>query len=157
MKFKKPKSKDLMTVGTGLLAFEGGKRVGRGVVGAIPAKDAAQTQLIKGGVAVAAVLAAASYKGKNKELVLPAFVGMAAEQLGDIIDAESAKMISMKPNAGMAEKFLYDSMGLGCPLQGQLPQHDYPMMLASPTINAIDWDNEYYGEEAVYAEDNAGA
>ena len=155
MKFKTPKSADLMTVAKGFGAFEVGKRVGRGIVGAIPSKDESQDQLIKGGVAVAALVAAAAYQGKNKDLVVPACVGLAAEQVGDIVDAQAKKMITPNAAPGMPEKFLYDTMGLGCPgHQNQLGTPvNYPMLL-SPSIQNIEWDEIYTGSEAV--EDYAG-
>lgn len=150
MKFKTPKSKDVMQVGKGLLAFEGGKRVGRGVVGLVPAKDEKQAQLVKGGAAVLAVIAAAAYKGKNADLVVPALVGVAAEQAGDLIDAQAAKMITKKENADMPTKFIQDAMGLGCPCDqpaaAQNNWDNYPM-LASPTIQAIEWDEVWDGTD----------
>mgnify|MGYP001627773876 CR=1 FL=1 len=157
MKFKKPKSKDLMQVAKGFAAFEGGKRVGRGVVGAIPSKDEDQKQLIKGGVALAALLAAASYKGKSIDVVVPALVGVAAEQAGDIIDAQAQKVITVKQDADMPQKFLQDAMGLGCPCdQTAVSAHDKYPMLASPTIREISWDQVWDGETAV-DNDFAGA
>tara|TARA_R110002012_G_scaffold250357_4_gene428147 strand:- start:60 stop:530 length:471 start_codon:yes stop_codon:yes gene_type:complete len=149
MKFKTPKSKDVMQVGKGLLAFEGGKRVGRGVVGLVPAKDEKQAQLVKGGVAVAAVIAAAAYKGKNADLVVPALVGVAAEQAGDLIDAQAAKMITKQASPDPAQKFLQDAMGLGCPCDmpnDQMPPEYYPM-LASPAIREIEWQTVWDGTD----------
>src|SRR5690554_2847255 len=105
--FKSPKSKDIMLVAKGFGAFEAGKRVGRGIVGAIPSKDESQDLIIQGGIAVASLVAASAYSGKNKELVVPAFIGLAAEQIGNIIDHQAAKVITRKPNPGMAEQFMY--------------------------------------------------
>ncbi|MAB40173.1 MAG: hypothetical protein CL528_00395 [Aequorivita sp.] len=136
-----------MQVGKGLLAFEGGKRVGRGVVGLVPAKDEKQAQLVKGGAAVLAVIAAAAYKGKNADLVVPALVGVAAEQAGDLLDAQAAKMITKKSNPDMPQKFLQDAMGLGCPCDqpnDQMPPQYYPM-LASPAIREIEWETVWDG------------
>lgn len=139
--FKTPKSKDVMQVVKGFAAFEGGKRVGRGVVGLIPAKDEAQSQLIKGGFAVASIVAAAAYKGKNADLVIPALVGMAAEQAGDIIDAQAAKVITVSSNPTMPQKFIQSAVGLGCP--GTCGGTEGYPMLASPTIQNIEWDSVY--------------
>jgi len=145
--FKTPKSKDVVQVAKGFVAFESGKRVGRGVVGAIPSKDSNQTQLIKGGLAVLSIVAAAGYKGKNADLVIPALVGVAAEQAGDLIDAQAAKMITKKSNPDMPQKFLQDAMGLGCPCDqpnDQMPPEYYPM-LASPAIREIEWETVWDG------------
>ncbi len=150
MKFKTPKSKDVMQVGKGLIAFEGGKRVGRGVVGAIPSKDANQTKLIKGGLAVASVIAAAAYKGGHADLVIPALVGVAAEQLGNLVDQQAAKIIKLKPNPDMPTKFMQDTMGLGCPCDqpnDQMPPQNTWEMLASPTVKAIEWDTVWDGAQ----------
>jgi hypothetical protein len=169
MKFKTPKSKDVMQVGKGLLAFEGGKRVGRGVVGLIPAKDANQTKMVKGGLAVASVLAAAAYRGGSADIVIPALVGVAAEQIGDIIDQEAAKMITKNPNADMPQKFLQDAMGLGCPCDDmphdQAPPNNtwgveeidpYPFpSLNSPTIKTIEWETVWDGNDNSFTNENA--
>jgi hypothetical protein len=153
MKFKTPKSKDVMQVAKGFAAFEGGKRVGRGVVGAIPAKDTKQGQLIKGVVAIASILAAAAYKGKHADLVVPVLVGMAAEQAGDLIDAQAKKMITKQANPALPQKFLQDAMGLGCPCD-EMPNDQMPPagswerypMLASPAIREIEWETVWTGE-----------
>lgn len=142
--FKKPKMKDAVQVGKGLLAFEGGKRVGRGIVGVVPSKSEKQTQLIKGGLAALSIAAAAAYKGKNADLVIPALVGVAAEQAGDLIDAQAQKMMTKNPNAGMPGKFIQNAMGLGCPCDGA-PAMNYPM-LGNPTIREIEWESVWDGQ-----------
>ncbi|MDP2687530.1 MAG: hypothetical protein Q8O62_09925 [Aequorivita sp.] len=147
-----------MQVAKGFAAFEVGKRVGRGVVGAITPlvkpKDANQAQMIKGGLALVAIVAAAAYTGKNKDLVVPALVGVAAEQAGDVIDAQAAKMITKEANPAVPQKFLQDAMGLGCAC-GDLPHDQMPPnynydsfpMLGSPTIREIEWDRVWDGVE----------
>lgn len=154
--FKTPKSKEVVQVAKGFAAFEVGKRVGRGVVGAITPlvkpKDTNQAQMIKGGLAVVAIAAAAAYTGKNKDLVVSALVGVAAEQAGDVIDAQAATMITKQADPKVPQKFLQDAMGLGCPCDDmpndQMPPasswESYPR-LASPTIREIQWSEVHDG------------
>lgn len=143
VKFKKPKTADVKTVVKGVLAFEGGKRLSRGIAGAIPTTDESQSQLVKGSIALAALFAAAAYQGPNKDLFVLTFVGVASEQISDVIDAQAQKLISRKADASMPEKFMYDAMGLNCPGHSGMgmlnANRDWPM-LAQPTISEINWD-----------------
>lgn len=161
MKFKKPKTKDVQTVIKGLFAFESGKRLGRGIIGQMNPKSAANEQMIRGGMALASLVAAAAYKGKNQELVIPGFVGLAAEQVGEIIDSQAADMIEKQANPGFAEKFVYDVFGLGCPggCGQSLGQPRRFPMLAQPTIREIEWDQVFTGDEeqSSHTGDFAGA
>lgn len=151
--FKKPKSKEIMRVGKGLVAFEGGKRVGRGIVSVVPAKYQNQSQLIKGGLAVGAVALAAAYKGSHQDIVVPALVGLAAEQAGDLADAKAAEIINKKANPTAVDKFIYGAAGLGCPHDQAPPEvviyetqnEDNPCAarLGNPTIQAIEWNKVY--------------
>lgn len=152
MKFQTPKTKDLITVGKGLLAFEGGKRVGRGVAGlTTDNNDPQRRDLIKGGLAVTAVVAAAAYKGGNADIVIPALVGLAAEQAGDLIDAQAAKSITVNPTPSQPQKFLQHAMGLGCDCNGGMRAisfEDQPYaMLANPAIREIEWQEVWDGHD----------
>src|SRR5690606_29284737 len=106
MKFKTPKTKDVTTILKGGAAFELGKRTGRGVVALVPAEYAQHGNAIKGVLALSALLGAAAYKGNHQDMVIPGMVGLAFEQIGDLIDDQAKKVITKKPAPTPVDKFI---------------------------------------------------
>lgn len=110
--FKKPTKKSATSVATQVVAFEAGKRISRGLVGLNLSTNPNHARL---GIAVVTLLAAASYSGKNKEIVQAALVGSAVEQGGQMIDDYAKVAITPNESPDAATKFLYDTLGLNAP------------------------------------------
>lgn len=168
--FKNPKTKDLTDVAKGLAAFKVGEMTGRGIIGIAPIEPS-QKNMAKGGLAVIAVAAAAAYNGKHKELIIPALVGVAAQQVGELVEMEAKKVVKVNSADGMPQKFINEALGikrysavaangangaLGCPCEN----NTYHPQLGMPqAIQTIEWEDTYTGEDENYSVDygNAGA
>ena len=107
--FKKPTQKRATDLVKNVVAFEAGKRLSRGMVGLNLSTNPNHARI---GITALALLAAASYTGKNKDLVHAALIGSAVEQGGKMIDDYAQSSVSPKANPDVATKFLYDTLGL---------------------------------------------
>lgn len=110
--FKKPTKKKATSVATQVVAFEAGKRISRGLVGLNLTSNPNHARL---GIAAVTLIAAASYDGKNKEVVQAALIGSAVEQGGRMIDDYAKVAITPNQSPDAATKFLYDTLGLNSP------------------------------------------
>lgn len=107
--FKKPTKKRATDLVKSVVAYEVGKRLSRGLVGLNLSTNPNHARM---GITAAALLAAASYTGKNKDIVQAALVGSAIEQGGQIVDDYAQQAIATVPNPDAATKFMYDTLGL---------------------------------------------
>lgn len=136
--FKKPKKKDATALLSKVVSFEAGKRISRGLVGLNLSTNANHA---RGGILAVTLIAAASYAGKNKDLVQSALIGAALEQGGRMVDDYAASAISTKPDVDAGTKFLYDMIGLNGEmrmLQGNTPG----MALPSASLVHVDYTED---------------
>ena len=103
--FKKPTKKRATDLVKSVVAYEVGKRLSRGLVGLNLSTNPNHARM---GITAAALLAAASYTGKNKDIVQAALVGSAIEQGGQMIDDYAQEAIAtVGSTGGQVEPGLY--------------------------------------------------
>lgn len=155
MKFKQPTSKSIISVGTQVAAIELGRRISNGVVTLIPADKKSAATLGRLGIAAAAVVAAAAYKGKHKDLVQLACAGMAVEQSGKELDRVMRGLINKKAPAdtNQVDRAIYAVAGLNGPCG--CGDGDVQHQIHYPVLNAPQVEHFYtppVAESADYEE-----
>ena len=146
MKFKKPTQKSAIKAGKMVLAFAAGKRASRGVAQAVtnstPQLNPTYRKL---GVVALGLGLAMTYSGSNKDIVYPLAIGIASEQITNLIDGIAKKSIPTTTNPNDLQKVTYAAMGLKCPCNNEeQPQEQYqPMALNMPELVEVDWNDEF--------------
>ncbi len=129
---KKVNAKNVTTALKSFAGFEAGRRLSNGVAGVIPVGN---PTLVKAGIATAAIVAAAVYNGKGKEMIVPALVGMASEQGGQLLDEQLAKVVpATAPQIVKDVAGLNGGLGCGC---GSYDPDVYPSLNAPVTAGLI--------------------
>lgn len=160
---KTPKTKAIVAGAKQVGSFAAGAMVSRAVNNIVPVENTTTAKAI---VAGGALLLAVAYKGPKKELVTPTLLGMAAYQTVDLVSQEAAKHVNIDRNAGMAQKFAADALGLAgsCACTDALPAPcGYPSgadpRMLNGSVEAVVYNEPYdwsQAEDLGYANEAQG-
>lgn len=136
--FKTPTQKSITSNAVKVGSAIGGGMLSNGVVEVVPA-GSLNKNYVRGGLAVVALLAAASIKGKDttSEVAQYALAGMSIEQGRQVVTSflkEKTGTTAPDANAGAAEKFVAGALGCACQ---DAQAYKMPMpMLQAPQVDS---------------------
>jgi len=147
--FKKPTGNSIKQTAINVTSATVGGMLSEGVVNLVPAKTLGQyEEIVRGGIALAAGVAAASIEGAStKAKAAQMFLaGMSIVQILKILPTLASKIGITQPTAtsATAEKFIGGVFGLKCPCSNTVPNKEWKAGVVSmPVMTALNAASPY--------------